>query len=247
MPCSRTPLTLLVARAAASTADRFRRWLVPLGIAVGLFLSGTALGQTAPTAAKILRDDGMYQNGGYWATPLAWLMVTVMQEDPARAARLFCDAVEDFQARNDINEWVNDNAPRKRGVRDYCASAAMPLAGARRLRAHLAETGVQLPPDLARRLDTVPLVGDQQFDSVLFWDACRKLADLFDASGQPDRAATWRRQAERVKGSLASLWDEKQGLFVAASERWPQPSIWGSVFAVYAGVATPDQARRIAR
>ena len=414
MPCSRTPLTLLllIARAVASTADRFPCWLVPLGIAVGFLLSGAAFGQTAPTAAKILRDDGMYQNGGYWATPLAWLMVTVMQEDPARAARLFCDAVEDFQARNDINEWVNDNAPRKRGVRDYCASAAMPLAGARRLRAHLAETGAQLPPDLARRLDageawlkeqarrvlrgssrigkggvriftpdatggygafwvrdwsyavegcpevfspaelrdgylflaaaqradgcmpdrvaadghgvyspggeknplsangsvdqspfmvilchqywklqndlvpfrttagglekamhfaprnpanglihitdaklfrpysffdSVPLVGDQQFDSVLFWDACGKLAEMFGAAGQPDRAAPWRREAERVKGSLASLWDEKQGLFVAASEHWPQPSIWGSVFAVYAGVATPEQARRIAR
>ena len=31
-----------------------------------------------------------------------------------------------------------------------------------------------------------------------------------------------------VKASLANLWDEKQGLFVAASEHWPQPSIWGS-------------------
>jgi alpha-L-rhamnosidase len=364
----------------------------------------------AATPKKVLRDDGVYQNGGYWATPLPWLMVTVMRDDPARAARWFCEAVEDFQARHDINEWVNDSAPRPRGVRDYCASAALPLAGVRHLRAYLAASGKQLPAELARRLDaheawlktearrvlrgssrvgrggvriftpdatggygafwvrdwsysvegcpeafspaelrdgylflaaaqradgcmpdrvaadghgifspggernplsahgsvdqspfmvilchqywklrqdlqpfrttaerleramrftprnpanglvritdaklfrpysfldTVPLVGDQQFDSVLFWDACQKLAEMFDAAGQPDRAAPWRREAERVRGSLASLWDDKLGLFVAASEHWRQPSIWGSVFAVYAGLATPEQTQRI--
>ena len=371
-----------------------------------------ARGQADPTGAEILRDDGTYQNGGYWATPLPWLMVTVMREDPARAARLFCEAVEDFRVRQDINEWVNDNAPRTRGVRDYCASAAMPLAGARRLRAHLTETRTPLPPQVAQRLDadeawlkaqarrvlrgssrvgkggvriftpdatggygafwvrdwsyaiegcpeafspaelhdgylflaaaqradgcmpdrvaadghgvyspggetnplsangsvdqspfmvilchqywklqndlepfhttaaglekamhftprnpanglvhiadpqryrpysfldTVPLVGDQQFDSVLFWDACQKLAEMFTAAGEPGRAEPWRREADRVKAGLASLWDERQGLFVAASERWPQPSMWGSTFAVYTGLATPPQARRVAR
>jgi len=385
--------------------------------ALTVLLIGATSGQVpsapqTPPAGKVLRDDGTYQDGGYWATALPWLMVAVMREDPARAARLFCDAVGDFRARKDINEWVNDNAARPRGVRDYCASAAMPLAGARRLRAHLAEAGKQLPPELARRmdadeawlkaeaarilrgssrlgkgnvriftpdatggygafwvrdwsyaiegcpdvfsrvelrdgylflaaaqredgcmpdrvradgkgvyspggeanpfsangsvdqspfmvilchqywklhgdleplkstadalekamrfvprnpanglvhiadaklfrpysfLDTVPLVGDQQFDSVLFWDACGMLAEMFDAAAQPSRAASWRREAERARASLAGLWDDQEGLFVAASERWRQPSIWGSLFAVYAGIATPEQARRIAR
>lgn len=366
----------------------------------------------SPAPGRVLRDDGTYQNGGYWATPLPWLMVAVMRDDPARAARWFCDAVEDFQARRDINEWVNDRATRPRGVRDYCASAAMPLTGVRHLRAYLAASGRRLDPDLARRLDaaeawlrpqaqrvlrgssrvgkggvriftpdatggygafwvrdwsyaiegcpeaftrreihdgylflaaaqradgcmpdrvaadghgiyspggennpfsangsadqspfmvilchqvwklendlgpfkttadalekamrfaprnpanglihitdaklfrpysfldTVPLVGDQQFDSVLFWDACRKLSEMFEAAGQASRAAPWRREAERVKAAIASLWDDKQGLFVAASVHWRQPSIWGSVFAVYAGLATPEQARRISR
>jgi len=361
---------------------------------------------------RVLRDDGTYQNGGYWATPLPWLMETLMRADPARAAAAFCDAVEDFQARKDINEWVNDNAPKKRGVRDYCASAAMPLAGAKRLRAFLAASGKQLSPELAKKfdaaetwlreqakrvlrgssrvgkggvriftpdatggygafwvrdwsyaiegcpeaftreeirdgylflaaaqredgcmpdrvradgkgvyspggeakpfsrngsvdqspfmvilchqywkphgnlepfrrtanalekamrftprnpanglvtigdaalfrpysfLDTVPLVGDQQFDSVLFWDACVKLAEMFAAAGQPNRAAAWRNETERVKKSLASLWNDKLGMFIAASEKWRQPSVWGSLFAVYAGIATPEQSSRITR
>ena len=368
--------------------------------------------KTPAPAARVLRDDGTYQDGGYWATPLPWLMVTLMSTDPALAATLFCEAVEDFRTRGDINEWVNDNAAKKSGARDYCASAALPLAGAKRLRTFLAERGQQLPPALATQfetdeqwlraqarrilrdgsrpgkdgvrvftpdasgrygafwvrdwsyaiegcpeafsleeiragylflaaaqredgcmpdrvrtdgqgifspgretkpfsrngsvdqspfmvilchqywklsgnlepfqrtagalekamrftprnpanglvtitdstlfrpysfLDTVPLTGDQQFDSVLFWDACRRLADLFEAGGQPDRAASWQREAARVQDSLSSLWDEPVGMFVAASEHGRQPAVWGSLFAVYAGCATPEQSRRIAR
>jgi hypothetical protein len=387
--------------------DGERTWNQPVPLNPPLSLT-----PSPATPWKPPRDDGTYQNGGYWATPLPWLMETLMRVDPARAAAAFVDAVEDFQARKDINEWVNDNAPKKRGVRDYCASAAMPLAGAKRLRAFLAESGKQPPPELAKKfdaaekwlreqakrvlrgssrvgkdgvriftpdatggygafwvrdwsymiegcpeaftreeirdgylflaaaqradgcmpdrvradgkgvyspggeakpfskngsvdqspfmvilchqywklhgdldpfrrtadalekamrftprnpanglvtitdaalfrpysfLDTVPLVGDQQFDSVLFWDACIKLAEMFAAAGQPDRAGPWRREAERVKKSLSTLWDGKLGLFVAASEKWRQPSVWGSLFAVYSGIATPEQSDRITR
>ena len=93
---------------------------LPVSTVAGMVLDddNVVSGQEGPAEGKVLRDDGTYQNGGYWATPLPWLMVTVMRDDPARAARLFCDAVEDFQARQDINEWVNDKAPRPCGVRD---------------------------------------------------------------------------------------------------------------------------------
>ncbi|MFA6545635.1 MAG: hypothetical protein WCS99_14550, partial [Limisphaerales bacterium] len=86
---------------------------------------------------------------------------------------------------------------------------------------------------------------DEQFSSVLFWDACQKLVEMFEASGQPDRAASWRREAGRVRSGMSTLWDDRAGVFVAASEKWRQPSVWGSLFAVYAGLATPEQADRI--
>ena len=88
----------------------FPRSIVLACAAVGLLFNDMASAQMAPAAAKALRDDGTYQNGGYWAAPLPWLMVAVMGETPAQAVRLFCDAVEDFQARKDLNAWVNDNA-----------------------------------------------------------------------------------------------------------------------------------------
>lgn len=358
----------------------------------------------------IVKDDGTYQNGGYWATPLAWFMVTVMGRDPELAARTFCEAVEDFREHNDVNEWVNERATRPFGVNNYNASATMPLAGARRLRERLQRTKQNLPAELQQRfdeaeawlkvrakeivrgssrvgkdgvriftpdatggygafwvrdwsyslegcpesctidevvdgyrflaaaqradgcmpdrvgadgvgvyspggernplsangsvdqapfmvivchqvwqlggglepfqqtadqleralkfmprnpqtnlvtitdaklfrpysfLDTVPLVGDEQFSSVLYWDACAKLAELYEAVCRADKAIEWRLEAERVKAGLQTLWSDDLGLFVAASKHWRQPSIWGSLFAVYAGVTTPEQTRRI--
>lgn len=387
--------------------DGTRSWNQPVPLAPPLPVSSTPASPWRPP-----RDDGSYQDGGYWATPLPWLMETWQLIEPARAAAAFCDAVEDFQARRDINEWVNNQAEKSRGVRDYCASAAMPLAGARRLRTFLAGTGQSLPPELSKRfdaaevwlkeqalrilqgssrmspsgvrmftpdasggygafwvrdwsymiegcpeafspgelrqgylflagaqrkdgcmpdrvradgrgifspgseaqpfsqhgsvdqspfmvilchqiwkltgdldpflrtadaleralrftprnpanglvtiqdatlfrpfsfLDTVPLTGDQQFDSILFGDACGKLADLFHSSGQKDRAAAWRREEDSIRRALPGLWDEKEGLFLAASGHGRQPSVWGSLFAVAAGFATPEQSSRIAR
>ncbi|MBI2300269.1 MAG: hypothetical protein HYU66_15205, partial [Armatimonadetes bacterium] len=96
-------------------------------------------------------------------------------------------------------------------------------------------------------MDTVPLVGDEQFSSVLYLDAANKLGELYTAAGEAERAARWRGEAERVRAGLRSLWDEKVGMFVAASVNWRQPSVWGSVFAVYAGAATPEQTERIRR
>lgn len=360
------------------------------------------------THVSALRDDGRYQDGGYWATPLAWFMDALMRVDVERAAATFCAAVADFRAAG-INEWINRDA---RGVADYVASASMPLAGVRRLRAHLAARSEHLGQALETRLDEdeawlgaqadriiragsavgkdgvriftpdasgwyrafwvrdwsyaiegspqaftrqelrdgyrllaaaqradgcmpdrvradgvgiyspgpdddqlsahgstdqspfmvivchqywrlhddlepflrtaealerglrfvprnpdnglvtiadprrfrpysfmdcVPLMGDEQFSSVLLWDACRKLAEMFAAAGDDGRAAPWRAEAERVRAGLVGLWDDGAQAFVAASERWPQPSVWGSAFAVYTGITTAAQTAGIAR
>ncbi len=94
--------------------------------------------------------------------------------------------------------------------------------------------------------DMIPLEGDDLFSSVLFWDACRKLSAMYEAVGSEAAAAEWGAEAERVRASLDTLWDDEAGAFVGASRHWPQPYVWGSAYAVYAGAATPEQAARIA-
>lgn len=75
-----------------------------------------------------------YQNGGYWATPAGWFVCTLDLVDPQLADQTLADLVDDFQQRG-VTEWVRGD---RQAVRNYIASATMPLAGARAMLARRA-------------------------------------------------------------------------------------------------------------
>ena len=96
--------------------------------------------------------------------------------------------------------------------------------------------------------DTILKQGDVLFCSLLMIRACRQLADLHVAAGLGEASSQWNAEAERiVKQVRAVFWDEKIGLFRAATVQCKEPDIWGSAFAVFLNVATEKQARAIAR
>jgi hypothetical protein len=53
------------------------------------------------------REEGTYQNGAYWATPLAWLLPIYDKHKPGLSKKTLEDVIEDFQ-QNGINECIND-------------------------------------------------------------------------------------------------------------------------------------------
>ena len=73
-----------------------------------------------------------YQNGGYWATPIGWFIFTLHRIDPKLADQTFIDLVRDFQQRG-VTEWVREDHT---AVKNYIASATMPLAIMRKLHPH---------------------------------------------------------------------------------------------------------------
>lgn len=96
--------------------------------------------------------------------------------------------------------------------------------------------------------DSVRKHGDELFCSLLFVQASRQLADLMTAANRPEDAAKWRTEADRVGQNVRStFWDDKNGLFLAATIQCKQPDIWGSAFAVYLGVASDEQAKAVAK
>ncbi|MCX6923869.1 MAG: hypothetical protein NT154_11785 [Verrucomicrobia bacterium] len=95
--------------------------------------------------------------------------------------------------------------------------------------------------------DSVRQQGDVLFCSLLYLQACRQLADLLDAVNRPEDAGNWRYEAEKLAPVIhQTFWDGSTGLFRAATVYCGQPDIWGSAFAVWLGVATPQQAATIA-
>jgi hypothetical protein len=96
--------------------------------------------------------------------------------------------------------------------------------------------------------DTVREQGDVLFCSLLYVQACRQLADLLDAVDRRKEASNWRRKAKDLASVIRkTFWDKDVGLFRAATIYCRQPDIWGSAFAVWLDVATPKQAKTIAR
>ncbi len=96
--------------------------------------------------------------------------------------------------------------------------------------------------------DTVRKQGDVLFSSLLFVQASRQLADLLETLGRNDDSHHWNRTALQVSATLREVfWDKNLGLFRAATDQCREPDIWGSAFAVYLEIATPEQALAVAK
>jgi len=52
-------------------------------------------------------EEGTYQNGAYWATPLAWVIPVYARFKPNLAKEMLENVITDFQ-ENGINECIND-------------------------------------------------------------------------------------------------------------------------------------------
>jgi len=96
--------------------------------------------------------------------------------------------------------------------------------------------------------DSIRKQGDELFCSLLYVNASRQLADLLSAGGRNEEAKKWQQEVMRLEKSVRdTFWDQKNGLLRAATVKCREHDIWGSAFAVYLGVTTPEQSNAIAR
>jgi hypothetical protein len=95
--------------------------------------------------------------------------------------------------------------------------------------------------------DTIRQQGDIFFCSLLYVQACQQLSELFLGAKDKKTAQQWRKKAERTaQGCRQIFWDNKTGLFRAATVKCREHDIWGSAFAVYLGVADKKQIQAVA-
>ncbi len=64
-------------------------------------------------------EEGTYQNGAYWATPLAWVIPVLAKANPALGREMLGTVIKDFQ-ENGIHECINDGYVK---VPDFVVSA----------------------------------------------------------------------------------------------------------------------------
>lgn len=95
--------------------------------------------------------------------------------------------------------------------------------------------------------DQVAKTGTELFSSLLYWEAARQLAAMATAVGEKEIAQEMLARARLIEKNLATLWDDKAGMYLAASQDCRQIDIWGSAYAVYIGFPDPGKNDRICR
>ena len=79
---------------------------------------------------------------------------------------------------------------------------------------------------------------------------CRAMSRVAALRGDPDSAAFFASEAERVARAVQTLWDEQDGIFYDRDERTGAPirvKYVGAFATLWAGIATPAQAGRMVR
>jgi hypothetical protein len=81
--------------------------------------------------------------------------------------------------------------------------------------------------------DTVGKTGELFFESLLDWTASHRMAAWHRRHGIPNRAEDYARRTDQIVAALGRLWDDKQGVFLAATTDCRQIDIWGNACALY--------------
>jgi hypothetical protein len=96
--------------------------------------------------------------------------------------------------------------------------------------------------------DTVRKKGDVFFESLLYFEAAQRLAEMFEVAKRQEDAEHFRKEADLVKNRINKIfWDEKLSLYRAATIQCCEGDIWGSAFAVWLNVAPQEKAEQIAQ
>jgi hypothetical protein len=106
--------------------------------------------------------------------------------------------------------------------------------------------------DAARRgvsfgfTDTVVHTGHLLFASLFRTRIARRLADMHEWCGDNEKARRYVEIGDRIAENLAPTFAHESGLLKASTGISAQPDVWGSAFAVYAGLLPEPDATRIA-
>jgi hypothetical protein len=93
--------------------------------------------------------------------------------------------------------------------------------------------------------DQIVKTGNELFCSLLYWEASRQLAEMARIVGEDAVAKDFLARAALIEKNLACLWDDKSGMYFAASHDCRQIDVWGSAYMVYINFPDPPKRQRI--
>ena len=93
--------------------------------------------------------------------------------------------------------------------------------------------------------DTVAKTGELFMESVLYWRAAKMLARWEGLYGSAAARDGWEARARAVEKNIGVLWDDRTGMFFAATRDCRLTDIWGNAYAVANGFPLGERKARI--
>jgi hypothetical protein len=93
--------------------------------------------------------------------------------------------------------------------------------------------------------DTVCKTGELFMESLLYWRGSRLMRGWLERMGAAADAQEYGGRAEVIERNIGVLWDDKAGMFLAATKDCRQTDLWGNAYAVAIDFPLGDKRRRI--
>ncbi len=95
--------------------------------------------------------------------------------------------------------------------------------------------------------DAVYITGDLCFPSLLKYKAALQLSELFEMTGQHEKAETYRNIAKQLKTEIPQIFSDNRGMLVASTGKSGQADVWSTALAVYLGILEGDKLDKTCR
>jgi len=81
--------------------------------------------------------------------------------------------------------------------------------------------------------DVIQITGDLCFPTILKFRAANEMAELFEKTGNSEKAAWYRTISENIKSSFVALFQDESGMLLASTGKSKQPDVWSTALAAY--------------
>jgi len=88
--------------------------------------------------------------------------------------------------------------------------------------------------------DVIYITGKLCFPSILKFRASQEIAEMFEMSGNGNKAIIYRDIARRLKDEIPRTFSDNRGMLLASTGKSNQPDVWSTALAVYFGVLEGD-------
>ena len=92
--------------------------------------------------------------------------------------------------------------------------------------------------------DVIYITGDLCFPSILKFRASQEMAEMFEMTGNGNKAGIYSDIAKRLKYEIPKIFSDNRGMLLSSTGKSNHPDVWSTALAVYFGISEGDNLKK---